>query len=116
VQLNKLVRAGGFVLIQTPNAASLKKRVALLFGNNPFEMIRADYQPGNGGHTRELTMRELVDHAKKNGFEVVEQHCHNYFDYGHSNKARLYKFLCDLMPASLRDGITILIKKVTEAG
>src|SRR5690348_9645461 len=76
VQFNKLVRMGGFVLIQTPNAVALKKRVALLFGKNPFEMIRSDYQPGNGGHIREFTMRELVDHAKKNGFEIVEQHCH----------------------------------------
>jgi Methyltransferase domain len=111
MQLNDLTRIGGFVLVQTPNAAALKKRGALLFGKNPFEMIRPCYQPGSGGHIREFTMKELEDHAKTNGFEVVEKHGKNYFNYTHSKKARLYKLFCDFMPPSFRDGITIVLKK-----
>ena len=112
MQLNDLTRMGGMVLLQTPNAVAAKKRVAMLFGHNPFEMIRPDYQFGTGGHIREFTMKELVQHAKINGFEIVEKHCMNYFSYSHSKKARLYKLFCDLMPPSFRDGITILLKKV----
>lgn len=113
VMLNKLTRIGGIVLIQTPNAVALKKRGALFFGKNPFELIRSDYQPGHGGHIREFTMTELVDYAKMNGFEVVEKYCSNYFDYTHSIKARLYEGFCNLIPSCFRDGITIVLKKIS---
>ncbi|MGH2565260.1 MAG: methyltransferase domain-containing protein [Ginsengibacter sp.] len=115
IQLNKLTKIGGCVLIQTPNAVALKKRAAMFFGKNPFEMIRNDYRPGYGGHIREFTMDELVEYAKKNGFEIVSKHRNNYFGYNHSVKARIYKIFCDLLPPSFRDGITLVLKKINVA-
>ncbi|MEO8413246.1 MAG: class I SAM-dependent methyltransferase [Ginsengibacter sp.] len=113
-QLNKLTKTGGIVLIQTPNAVPLKKRVAMLFGKNPFEMIRPEYRPGYGGHVREFTMSELNDYAKRNGFEVVEKYCENYFDYSHSRKAKLYFMASKLFPASWKDGIMLVLRKVSD--
>ncbi|HEX9940508.1 MAG TPA: hypothetical protein VGG03_00715 [Thermoanaerobaculia bacterium] len=44
----------GCIVLQIPNAASLPKRLKLLLGRNPFEMIRVDRQnPGHSGSTRE---------------------------------------------------------------
>jgi 2-polyprenyl-3-methyl-5-hydroxy-6-metoxy-1,4-benzoquinol methylase len=110
-QLYALTAPGGVVIIQTPNAVALKKRMAMMMGKNPFEMVRSDYTPGNGGHIREFTIKELQTHAVKNGFSVLETHCLNYFSYAHSFKARLYKFFTDLCPATLRDGVTIVVKR-----
>ena len=114
-QLSKLTRPGGTVLIQTPNAVPLKKRVAMLFGKNPFEMIRPEYRPGYGGHIREFTMSELTGYAKKNGFEVIESYCENYFDYSHSVKAKLYFMAGKLFPPSWKDGITLVLTKVADS-
>jgi 2-polyprenyl-3-methyl-5-hydroxy-6-metoxy-1,4-benzoquinol methylase len=110
-QLYALTAPGGVLIIQTPNAVALKKRMSMMMGKNPFEMVRSDYTPGNGGHIREFTIKELQTHAIKNGFSLLETHCLNYFDYSHSFKARLYKFFTNLCPASLRDGVTIVLKR-----
>lgn len=110
-QLWELTSPRGVVIIQTPNATSLKKRMAMLAGKNPFQMIIDDYRPGYGGHLREFTRKELKTYSEKNGFEVLELHTLNYFDYSHSYKARMYKVLSNRLPQALRDGVTIVLKK-----
>lgn len=110
-QLFELTAPGGIVIIQTPNAVALKKRMTMLIGKNPFEMVRSDYTPGNGGHIREFTMAELKNHAVKNNFTVKEAYCLNYFDYSHSIKARLYRAFCNICPPGFRDGITIILQR-----
>jgi hypothetical protein len=109
--LNNLTKQGGVVVIQTPNAAALKKRMWMLQGRNPFDMVGADYRPGMAKHVREFTIKELTDCAERNGFIVKKVYCKNYFNYSHSWKARLYKAVCDLLPKTCRDGITLVIKK-----
>ena len=52
-----LLADAGVLILQTPNAASLPKRLKLLAGRNPYELIRAD--GGNPGHFREYTLAEL---------------------------------------------------------
>src|SRR5205823_6516869 len=69
--LKTLVADNGLVIIQTPNAAALSKRLKLLFGRNPYELIRVDTT--NPGHFREYTSRELIRIAEGAGFEVVRK-------------------------------------------
>lgn len=72
--LHHLLSGAGVLLIQTPNAASLTKRVKLLAGSNPYEKIREDAT--NPGHFREYTASELREYASSEGFEVI--HCKHY--------------------------------------
>ena len=59
VALKGLLNPGGVILIQTPNAAEVMNRIALLWGRNPYERLRLT--PLNPGHFREYTLDELAD-------------------------------------------------------
>lgn len=112
---------GGCLVLQTPNAASLPKRLKLLAGRNPFEMIRIDTR--NPGHFREYTRKELFGLAAELGFRVEECRMSFYFDarfpHDHSGEAAgrtvilgslknaAYRFL----PSGLREGITMVWRK-----
>jgi len=74
--LADVLRPGGFLVCQTPNAAALHKRLKLLFGYNPYERIRVD--PTNPGHFREYTRAELFEIGRIVGLEIV---LHFYKDY-----------------------------------
>jgi SAM-dependent methyltransferase len=66
--LHELLVPGGLLLVQTPNAVSLRKRVKLAMGLNPFERIRVDIS--NPGHFREYTAGELREILVSAGFQV----------------------------------------------
>lgn len=116
--IKTLLAENGLLVLQTPNAASLPKRIKLLLGRNPFEMIRTD--PKNPGHFREYTRSELSALAADLGFRVEECAMSFYFDarFAHrasgetagqrrvlgTSKNLIYRFL----PASLREGITMV--------
>jgi 2-polyprenyl-3-methyl-5-hydroxy-6-metoxy-1,4-benzoquinol methylase len=115
--LRTLMAGGGTLILQTPNAASLRKRLKLALGLNPFERIRLD--PSNPGHFREYTLGELREIVSGAGF-TVERHWTAYYfdarfarhDEGHEPPAQIAGALKNaanrLLPASLREGITIL--------
>ena len=67
----------GFLVVQTPNAVSLDKRIKMLAGINPYEMIREEWT--NPGHFREYTRSELVSLAKESGFATVRHEFRSYF-------------------------------------
>jgi 2-polyprenyl-3-methyl-5-hydroxy-6-metoxy-1,4-benzoquinol methylase len=68
--LRNLLKPGGAMLVTTPNAAALAKRVRLLLGQNPFEMPRET--PENPGHFREYTAAEMRKLGREAGFASVE--------------------------------------------
>lgn len=79
----ELLRPGGHLIIQTPNAAALNKRLVLLTGRNPFERVRTDLF--NPGHFRELTKAELAEVSIGAGFDIVDHRCIEYAGvYGRS--------------------------------
>jgi SAM-dependent methyltransferase len=96
-------RPGGWVLLQTPNAVALHKRLRMLAGRNPIEPIRLD--PSNPGHFHEYTLGELRDAAREAGLGVGGWRTANYFG---SNRA--YAALGRVLPPSLRHGITIWLR------
>jgi trans-aconitate methyltransferase len=109
--LSGWLRPGGVLLLQTPNAVSLGKRLGMLRGYNPFEMIRD--QRSNPGHFREYTISELHETARVSGYEMERFECRNYFG-STSHKAKVYDALCTLGPGYLHEGITAWLRKNTD--
>jgi len=106
--IHSLMRDKGFLILETPNAVTLKKRVKLLMGKNPFEMIREKVD--NPGHFREYTSRELTAIGRASGFEVRQVELSNYFSHD-SSKGPIQRFLRDLGPTAFRRGITLILQK-----
>jgi|SRR4051794_17041925 2-polyprenyl-3-methyl-5-hydroxy-6-metoxy-1,4-benzoquinol methylase len=118
--LRRLLVPGGRLFVQTPNAAALWKRRALLLGHNPFERIRAD--PGDPGHFREYTAGELRQILRGAGFTVERVWMKFYFDARHERhttgrepparlRGSLKNALYRLLPGPLREGITVLARR-----
>lgn len=103
--LRHLLRPGGVLLIQTPNPVNLARRLALLGGKSPFEIIRDDAT--NPGHYCEYTVEQLTYLADVADLEVVEYSVRNYF--GASKP--LYNLACNLLPGRMAEGITILLRR-----
>jgi 2-polyprenyl-3-methyl-5-hydroxy-6-metoxy-1,4-benzoquinol methylase len=117
--LKQLLVPGGVLLLQTPNAVSLRKRLKLALGLNPFERIRPDRS--NPGHFREYTLAELCEILTGAGFTVEKSWMKYYFDAAYERHERgdeqptklkggIKNFLYGLLPASLQEGITIVAK------
>jgi SAM-dependent methyltransferase len=98
---------GGHLILQTPNATALAKRIRMLFGRNPYDPIREE--SGNPGHFHEHTVDELVSAVGEAGLEVTHVLTENYFDHG-SRKNQAYRAVGRMMPRSLREGITVMAR------
>ena len=101
------LRPGGAMVLQTPNAVALHKRLRMLAGRNPLEPIRVDRS--NPGHFHEYTIGELRDAARQAGLELGELRTENYFGAGRG--ARAYALAGRALPPSLRHGITLLLRR-----
>jgi hypothetical protein len=118
--LRQLLCVGGVLILQTPNAAALRKRVKLALGLNPFERIRIDRS--NPGHFREYTRSELREILSAAGFAIERTWMRYYFDARYERHERgdeppsrirggLKNALYRLLPPSLREGITIVARR-----
>jgi 2-polyprenyl-3-methyl-5-hydroxy-6-metoxy-1,4-benzoquinol methylase len=74
--LSELLEPGGHMIIQTPNASALHKRLKLMCGLHPYQRIRINNR--NPGHYREYTKRELIGIVQTVGLQLT---CHEYKDY-----------------------------------
>jgi trans-aconitate methyltransferase len=99
---------GGHLILQTPNATALPKRLRMLLGRNPYEPIRSE--PGNPGHFHEYTVSELRAAVAAAGFEVTRIVTANYFNHG-SRKNRAYRAVERLLLPTLREGITVVARR-----
>jgi hypothetical protein len=97
----------GHLVLQTPNATALPKRIRMLLGRNPYEPIRDE--PGNPGHFHEYTVSELRAAVEEAGLEVERLLTANYFDHG-SWKNRAYRAVGRVLPATLREGTTVVAR------
>jgi len=115
-----LLQDGGLLLIQTPNAASLQKRIKMAMGRNPYEMIRLDTT--NPGHFREYTIRELRRLAEGAGFRVERQATAFYFDARYARHGdngdrpqpvigAIKNSIYPMLPAGLREGVTMIWRR-----
>jgi SAM-dependent methyltransferase len=108
--LKKVMKPGGYMIVQTPNAAVFYKRLLLLIGRNPYEKIRID--TGNPGHFREYTKRELIAYAQGVDFEIVAHEFRDYFGRPCGNGLLFYlnKAIVACVP-SFRCGQTVILRK-----
>jgi SAM-dependent methyltransferase len=97
--LGTALRPGGWLVIQTPNAARIRNRVQLLLGRNPFDLL------SEGGHVREYTLHELLSMAGEAGLEAGGSLTADYFVTGSRANAAARR-VSPLLPRSLRAGIT----------
>jgi len=101
----------GCIIIQTPNAVAIHKRLRLMIGRNPYELLRSDRM----GHFREYTPRELDQIAQNCQLSTIANKRKNYFNYNTSKSihfiSRIMNIFEWLMPPSWRDGITLVVQK-----
>jgi trans-aconitate methyltransferase len=99
---------GGHLVLQTPNATALPKRIRMLLGRNPYEPIRDE--PHNPGHFHEYTLPELRAAVEDAGLEITRLLTANYFDHG-SRKNHVYRAVGRLLPRTFREGITVVARR-----
>ena len=100
------LKPDGWLVVQTPNAVALSKRLKLLFGSNPYELIREN--PHDPGHFREYTMDELIAIGQASGLKATHSYYANYWR-SQGWKGRLEDFR-----PSLRNGLMVVFKKVSQ--
>lgn len=105
--LRSCLTPDGRLLVQTPNAVALAKRARMLAGRNPSMPLRPP-RP-DPGHVHEYTLRELETAATGAGMCIERAWFQNYFSYA-GFAGRVYNLACELMPRTLRNGITVVFR------
>lgn len=84
--LKNLLLPNGRIIIQTPNAIAIHKRIKMLFGIHPYMLLQEDCR----GHFREYTIKELQKIVECSGLDSIHVSVSNYFGY---DKNLLHKIL-----------------------
>jgi len=100
------LRPGGYLVVQTPNAVALHKRVWMAIGRSPINPL-PDNRPGEA-HLHEYTIDELVAGGRRAGLDVTDISLCNCV--GGTLAARWYGALGRLLPRSLRDGLAVTFR------
>lgn len=109
-----LLAPGGYLLLTTPNAATLPKRLRFaLLGKNPIPLFRENAE--NPGHFREYSREELRSIGEGCGLDVAESRIYNdtyamELDKYHTPKGRLIRLLSDIAPESMRENHYVLYR------
>jgi SAM-dependent methyltransferase len=106
--LSTAVRPGGWLVVQTPNAARIGNRIRLLLGRNPFDPLSEHSE--DPWHFREYTVGELLAMARSVGLDVGGWLTADYFVTGSLPNA-VVRRLSPIVPRSLRAGITAWFRK-----
>jgi len=107
IRIKGSLKQQGHLIIQTPNAAALHKRIRLLFGINPNELLRENRM----GHFREYTTSEINMLLKDIKMQVIRMEQKNYFNYDRTVFHKLFSTLEFLVPGKMRDGLTCVVTK-----
>jgi len=108
--LSSWLRPRGALVLQTPNAVALHKRLRMLAGRNPLEPIRES--PAKAGHFHEYTLGELREAAEAAGFVVEGSKAANYF--GATVGARAYAAIGRALPPGMRHGVTVWLRRTDQ--
>jgi hypothetical protein len=111
--LRRYLTPAGVIILQTPNAVCLWKRLEFLRGCNPAEALRESSL--NPGHLREYTLAEILEEGRLASLEPVLQRVDNYFGQRSALRRALYDLLCSVFPGVLRDGITVVFRQSNTA-
>jgi SAM-dependent methyltransferase len=122
MEINRVLKVGGYLYIGTPNQSRLANRLRAMAGrsfHNPIEDFFA--QLGNsrnmlvGLHWREYTLGEMLEMLEKMGFEVTQRYF--YQDWNHSSSAnifwRLGQRIASMIPSFRTFQVLVAKKKCT---
>lgn len=102
--LKKFLHEDGFIIIQTPNAVAIHKRLKILFGRHPYDLLSADRR----GHFREYTQSELSKMLRENEFKLIHSEFRNYFNNTRTIWHRAFLKYQRMIPPGWRDGLTVI--------
>jgi len=102
------LRAGGIIVVTTPNAAWLKNRIKLLCGKNPFELLKDDRK--NLGHIREYTRRELERSLEAAGLEKILVERRGLYRFNNA-KDNFYSRIADWTHPALRRTLVAVYRR-----
>jgi len=80
-EIVRILKPGGLLVLATPNAVNLRKRLYVLFGRSNFPLLGTWYEDGDPiyrGHVREPVIRDLVQLMQWNGLRVVATYGRNF--------------------------------------
>ena len=80
-EIVRVLKPGGFLLLATPNAVNLRKRIYVLLGRSNLPTLNEWYNDGDPvfrGHVREPVIRDLHQLMRWNGLEVVGTYGRNF--------------------------------------
>jgi 2-polyprenyl-3-methyl-5-hydroxy-6-metoxy-1,4-benzoquinol methylase len=104
--LGSLLTEKGILLVTTPNAAMIMKRLILLLkGKNPYEQIRLIAE--NPGHYREYTMKELIDIGTRSQLDPVYAEYINFY----ASTNFIYGFL-KCLKSTFKDSFVIAFRRM----
>jgi len=106
--LDSILEPNGYIIIQTPNAVSISKRIKMILGKQPFNEYNIDGEIGSY-HYREYTKSELCKYSKNVGLKIIEHKFLTYFSSSTLLKTIIIRML-NIIP-SFRSGQTIILKK-----
>lgn len=99
---------GGYLLVTTPNGIALHRRLRLLAGINPQELIREDLS--NPGHYREYSRAELSALAERAGLVPVLARMGHFATTG-SRASRAFGAITPLLPKDMRKDMELVFRK-----
>lgn len=70
-EIRRVLIPGGKLIVTTPNAASLGRRIFLALGRSPFFEASFTYPPDSAGHVRYFTKDLLIDFLDYHGFKTL---------------------------------------------
>lgn len=74
-EMYRILKPGGYVIIEVPNIAYLKYRIKLLFGILPVTSSEYNWEfiGWDGGHIHYFTLKKLCELFEAVGFKVIEK-------------------------------------------
>lgn len=80
-EIVRIIKPGGFLVMATPNAVNIRKRIYVLLGRSNFPTLREWYEDGDPvfrGHVREPVVRDLRQLMEWNGLAVIATYGRNF--------------------------------------
>jgi 2-polyprenyl-3-methyl-5-hydroxy-6-metoxy-1,4-benzoquinol methylase len=103
-EIKRILKPNGFLIISTPNIATIGRRLMLLFGFNP--LIETSLEHASG-HIRYFTKKSLEELLNKHGYKITE-HTSDTINFTNNGKFQI-PFLAKIFPSL---GARIIIKTI----
>lgn len=82
-EIKRVLKPRGFIVITTPNLASLGRRILLLFGRNP--LIETRWTEGAAGHVRYFIKDSLFELMRVHGF-IIDDFCSDIINFDNTGR------------------------------